>query len=52
MQLTQIALWWEALPLLVGNIGGEGGLEVITYQEFDLHSGWHWQLGGGGLHSG
>ena len=30
----------------------EGGVEVNDSREFDLHSGWHWQLGGGGLHSG
>ena len=30
----------------------EGGVGVNDSREFDLHSGWHWQLGGGGLHSG
>ena len=41
------------LPLLVGNIGrGPGGLEVITYQEFDLRRVWHWQQWGGGMRRG
>ena len=30
----------------------EGGVRVNDSREFDLHSGWHWQLGGGGLHLG
>ena len=30
----------------------EGGVGVYDSREFDLHLGWHWQLGGGGLHSG
>ena len=33
------------LPLLVGNIGGGGGLEVITYQE---GVGYNWLYTGGG----
>ena len=45
-------MWERALPLLVGNIGGEGGLEVITYQEFDLRRVWHWQRWGGGISGG
>ena len=43
----------KPLPLLVGNIGrGPGGLEVITYQEFDLRRVWHWQRWGGGMRRG
>ena len=45
--------WVWSLPLLVGNIGrGPGGLEVITYQEFDLRRVWHWQRWGGGMRQG
>ena len=39
--------WPFQLPRVI-----EGGVEVNDSREFDLHSGWHWQLGGGGLHSG
>ena len=40
------------IPLLVGNTEpeGGGGTQVITYQEFELHIGCHWHIGGRDAH--